>query len=116
MIGPENSRHSLNQSDVKLYTTWSPAFSRAFGIWLVFTLSSHWLFSFLLIGRCGYFGFARTILKRKLNWPILSLTFNYLSLFLGFTFTQIRDAVALCEYFCWLEKEVRVSSAGLVFS
>ena len=31
------------------------------------------------------------------------------------TFTQIRDAVALCEYFCWLEQKVRVSSAGLMF-
>ena len=33
LIGPENSRHYLNQSDakLKLITTWSPAFSRAFG-------------------------------------------------------------------------------------
>ena len=37
VIGPENSRYPLNQSDVKRRnnTTWSPAFSRAFGIWFV---------------------------------------------------------------------------------
>ena len=47
----------LNQSDAKLksITTWSPAFSRALGGLVVFTLSSHWLskvFYFLLIGCC----------------------------------------------------------------
>ena len=33
VIGPENSRHSLNQSAAKLKptTTWLPAFSRALG-------------------------------------------------------------------------------------
>ena len=38
MIGPENSRHSLNRSDAKLQpiTTWSPAFSRALGRLVVF--------------------------------------------------------------------------------
>ena len=43
MIGAENLRHSVNQSDAKLtpITTWSPAFSRALGS-LVFILSSHW--------------------------------------------------------------------------
>ena len=37
MIGPENSHHSLNQSDAKSkpITTWSPVFSRALGILLV---------------------------------------------------------------------------------
>ena len=46
LIGPENSCHSLSQSQAKLtpITTWSPAFSRAFGEALVFTLSSHCLF------------------------------------------------------------------------
>ena len=45
MIDPENSYHSLNQLDAKLKptTTWSPAFSRALGRVVVFTLSSHWL-------------------------------------------------------------------------
>ena len=42
LIGPENSRHSLNQSDARR----SPAFSRAFGSLLVFTLSSRSIFFF----------------------------------------------------------------------
>ena len=44
VIGPENSRHPLNQSDAKLKTiaTWSPAFSRALSSLFVFTSSSHW--------------------------------------------------------------------------
>ena len=39
---------SLNQSDAKLKTNtnWSPAFSRAFGILLGFSWSSHWFFKF----------------------------------------------------------------------
>ena len=43
VIGAENSRHSVNQSDAKLtpITTWSLAFSRALGS-LVFILSSYW--------------------------------------------------------------------------
>ena len=60
VIGPENPRHSRNQSDAKLKPTWSPAFSRALGSFVVSTLSSHWLgkvFSFLPIGCCDYFGF-----------------------------------------------------------
>ena len=42
VIGPEDSRQSLNQSDAKLkpITTWSPAFSRVLGDLAVFTLSS----------------------------------------------------------------------------
>ena len=59
VIGPENSRHSLDQSHAKL-TTWSPSFSHVWGTELVFTLSSHWLFglfSFHLSGRCEYFNF-----------------------------------------------------------
>ena len=54
VIGPGNSRHSLNQSDAKLkpIMTWSPAFSRALDNLLICTLSSHWLFkvfSFFLL-------------------------------------------------------------------
>ena len=46
---------SLNQSDTDLRSivTWFPAFSRAFGSFLILTLSSHWLiaiFNFALIG------------------------------------------------------------------
>ena len=56
MIGLENSRHFLNQSDTKL--------SRL----PVFALSSDWLlviFPFVLIGRWDYFGFGFTTLNRK---------------------------------------------------
>ena len=68
VIGPENSRHSRNQSDAKLKPTWSPSFSRALGSFVVSTLSSHWLgkvFSFLPIGCCDYFGFGYETLNRK---------------------------------------------------
>ena len=37
-------------------------------LFVLFTLSSHWLFrvfSFLLIGRCDYLGFSLTTLNRK---------------------------------------------------
>ena len=55
IIGLENSRHPLSQSDTKLkpmMTTWSLAFSRAKRRLRAFTLSSHWLFvifTFVLI-------------------------------------------------------------------
>ena len=60
VIGLENSRHPLNQSDAKVkpIATWSLAFSRAWGR---FPLK----FSFVLIGRCDYFGFGFTTLNRK---------------------------------------------------
>ena len=47
MIGPENSRNPLDQSNVKLKSTapWSFVFSRASRSFLVFTLSFHWLAS-----------------------------------------------------------------------
>ena len=50
VIGPENSRHSLNQSNVKLkpIAAWSPAFSRALGSLVDFTLSSRWFFKVFL--------------------------------------------------------------------
>ena len=61
VIGLENSRHPLNQSDAKEkpISTWSLAFSCASGRLQVFTLSSYWLlliFIFVLIGRSDYFG------------------------------------------------------------
>ena len=40
-------------------------FSRALGNLLVFILSSHEMFSFLLIGCCQYFGSSFTTLNRK---------------------------------------------------
>ena len=59
-----NSRHSLNQSDSRR----SPAFSRAFGSLLVFTLSSRSIF-FLLAGSCYYNCFTFTTLSRKVFYP-----------------------------------------------
>ena len=60
MIGSENSRHPLDQSDAKLkpVSTGSLAFFPAF----------HWIlaiFPFVLIGCCDYFGFGLTSLNRK---------------------------------------------------
>ena len=45
VIGLENSRHPLNQSDAKVkpIATWPLAFSRAWDRLHAFTLSSHWL-------------------------------------------------------------------------
>ena len=43
----------------------SPAFSRAFGSFAVFTLSFHWLSKVFGIGRCDYFGFGSMTLNRK---------------------------------------------------
>ena len=59
-MSPENSHHSLNQSDANPnpITTSSPAFSRALDSGLFFTLSAHWLFRvfyFFLIGHCDYY-------------------------------------------------------------
>ena len=69
MIGSENVRHPLNQSDAKLNTiaTASLAFSRASSSWLVFTLSSYWpitMWTFVLIGHMDCFGFT------TLNWKL----------------------------------------------
>ena len=70
VIGLENSRHFLNQSDARLkpIATWSLALPRARCRLLVFASSSDWLFvifPFVLIGRCDYFGFGFTTLNRK---------------------------------------------------
>ena len=43
VIGPENLCYSLDQSDTKLTTAWSPAFSRALGGLAVFPSISHGL-------------------------------------------------------------------------
>ena len=81
VIGPDYSRHSLNQSDSKLITTWSPAFSRAWSSLVVLALSSHWLlrvFSFLLIGLWYHFSFGFAILLRKALYLVdYPFTFNY---------------------------------------
>ena len=65
VIGLENSRHPLSQSDAKLkpIPTWLLAFSRACGGLHVFTFSPDWFlvtFTFVLIGHCVYFGFGFT--------------------------------------------------------
>ena len=59
VIGPENSCHNLNQSNVELQpnTTWSLAFSHALRRLPVSTLCSHWLIimvTFFLIGSCHH--------------------------------------------------------------
>lgn len=63
VIGPEDSRHSLNQSHAKLtpVTTWSlvPL------VPLVLFFSLCWLPSFLLTGHCGYFSFVFETLNPK---------------------------------------------------
>ena len=100
VTGPENSRHFLNQSDVKLTPssprfpvfrklaplsqpircktkTKQPAFSRASGSMGVFTLSFHWLLkacSFLLIGCCDYFGFDFNDTQSKSVLAMITLT------------------------------------------
>ena len=57
VIGPQNYRHFLNQSEAKLksFTPWSLAFSRT-----LHSLPSHWLlfffFCLFLIGCSGKFG------------------------------------------------------------
>ena len=65
MIGPENLRYFLNQSDAKLkpMTTWSSAFSRLSGSF-EFLLAAK-VFSFFLIGRYDYFGLGFTTINRK---------------------------------------------------
>ena len=68
VIGQENSRHPLSQSDAKVkpIATWLLAFSRASGPLHVLTLLSDWsvmTFIFVLIGRWDYFGFGFTTLN-----------------------------------------------------
>ena len=83
VIGPENSCHNLNQSNVKLKpnTTWSLAFSRALRRLPVSTLCSHWLIimvTFFLMGSChhNWIWFFNTQL-----WSIWIWTLDWNSLF-----------------------------------
>ena len=71
VIGPKNSRHSINQSDskVNLVSTWSVAFSRASNYLLDYTLSLHWflvIFSFPLIGT-EWRSRSRTVLQQIIS-------------------------------------------------
>lgn len=81
VIGPQNSRRPLNQSDSKLkpITTWSPASSRASGSLLVFPLRSHGpfeTFSFPVTIPYNYFGFGSRypIVKSSEGWFVTKLT------------------------------------------
>ena len=73
MIGLENSRHPINQSDTKLIKTigtWSFAFSRASSSLLV-NLSSNWLMTFaLFLWSLGllWYRFFDTQLKADFKW------------------------------------------------
>lgn len=73
MIGLENSRHPINQSDTKLIKTigtWSFAFSRASSSLLV-NLSSNWLMTFaLFLWSLGllWYRFFDTQLKGDFKW------------------------------------------------
>ena len=73
MIGPENSHHSLNQSDEKLppITIWWLAFSRALGSLAVFTSSSHVLLKVFYVVVIG--------LVLVFTAPLKSALFQYLN-------------------------------------
>ena len=100
VIGPQNSRHSLDQSDAKLtpIATWPPAFSRALsGLLLVLLvlqeifLSSDKLLQLLwfwfsdpqsksalnVIRRCFGFSFSTLIEKEKLALPSQPTRYMY---------------------------------------
>ena len=77
VIGRENSRFFLNQSDAKLkpVTIWSPAFCRA--LVELFDLSlTHKGISLLLVGRCDWFGLGYTTLEKHFMYMLWSLEFE----------------------------------------
>ena len=69
VIGPENSRHSRNQSDAKtktdLVTFVFPRFRQFCRLYFEFPYWLGKVFSFLPIGCCDYFGFGYETLNRK---------------------------------------------------
>ena len=73
VIGPDNSRHLLAQSDAKLkpMATWSPAFSRPYDNLLGLTLRYLLLkvLYFLLIGCFDFFSFGFMTLNREALYP-----------------------------------------------
>ena len=81
VIGPENSRHSFNQSNlrVKSIALESPAFSRAWRRLHVLALN----LSFAQVGHCDYFGFGFMTLKRGAFISALETRWNYISIFKG---------------------------------
>ena len=86
VIGPENSRHSFNQSDlrVKSIALESPAFSRAWRRLHVLALN----LSFAQVGHCDYFGFGFMTLKRGVFISALETRWNYISIFKGSAFNR----------------------------
>ena len=81
VIGPENSRHSLNQSNlrVKPIALESPAFSRAWRQLHVLALN----LSFAQVGRCDYFSFGFMTLKGGAFIVALETRWTYISIFKG---------------------------------
>ena len=81
VIGPENSRHSFNQSNlrVKSIALESPTFSRAWRRLHVLALN----LSFAQVGRCDYFGFGFMTLKREAFISTLETRLTYISIFKG---------------------------------
>ena len=81
VIGPENSRHSLNQSNlrVKPIALESPAFSRAWRQLHVLALN----LSFAQVGRCDYFSFGFMTLKGGASIVALETRLTYISIFQG---------------------------------
>ena len=81
VIGPENSRHSFNQSNlrVKSIALESPAFSRAWRRLHVLALN----LSFAQVGHCDYFGFGFMTLKRGAFISALETRWTYISIFKG---------------------------------
>ena len=81
VIGPENSRHSLNQSNlrVKPIALESPAFSRAWRQLHVLALN----LSFAQVGRCDYFSFGFMTLKGGASIVALETRWTYISIFKG---------------------------------
>ena len=61
----------LNQSDSKLkpIATWSPAFSRALGSLLVFTLSSHWFLKYFSVFSLAVVANLVLVLRHSIRIP-----------------------------------------------
>ena len=81
VIGPENSRHSLNQSNLRIkpIALESPAFSRAWRQLHVLALN----LSFAQVGRCDYFSFGFMTLKGGASIVALETRWTYISIFQG---------------------------------
>ena len=71
VIGPEDFHYFLNQSDSKLkpIATWSPAFSRALGSLLVFTLSSHWFLKYYSVFSLAVVANLVLVLRHSIRIP-----------------------------------------------